>query len=749
MTEDAIRKTLQNLPKDLHQTYARIVRKIYEGPGGQSKIEQVKKVLRWVSCARRPLRLEELEEAIGLDKTDTFLHVERTAANAGRKLIGNCGNLVVYDREADAVTLAHPTIRQFLCSQTDLPPDSYPSSVHFEIQAADSLIGEICIAYLSFSDFETQLTKVVMPPVLERKEAEQLIWSQVPLRSFIRTLTSWSYRDSNQAVVKRQPHATYAFPVPEQPSPTLATKYLILPYIIDYWAIHASNFTEETACWAAFEHVVFERQLQFEYRPCMQYPHTNAKNVLTVYVFVGNAEPRLLQISTYDEKCNIWMPIYSWALEHRIKSLFRLLLSRNDIRTSLLQYHQRYPAIEKLGRKFFDMLLDSPRQVCTQPPSTYFGNSFLNADFIYHVARSEYDTYLLHGINPEHARDTLRWLRDQLHKHSLADPTPHINTIFEGAISIALEKSRSDGFSSFELLCNVHLNDGGELSRVLTVLVEKGYMSTGNLCIVLSSSKEVAMPERLRTAELTAILDKFLSSICFQARLVVGYVPEIPSIHPSYAWLLLERLLESNISCPELVELLLDNKHEVTVTRSFPRKALGVSSTTRDRATTMFSQLLLPISAPNGGQDYEEERRSERILTLFLQHPFMNQFDPKALENRGEHCLLWATQWNMSSVVEALMPSYSAFILDNVNIVELQEILRTAIRTNMACLTHMLEYEWNHTAVTIAILTEQPKIRDLDSLLQERLRSMADDKAISMRKLSKIPEYLKENALDW
>ncbi|ORY10978.1 hypothetical protein BCR34DRAFT_336786 [Clohesyomyces aquaticus] len=167
LTEDAIRNVIRNLPRDLCETYARIIRKLHIGPGGAQKIEVMKKVVRWVVCARRPLRLDELEEAVGLEKSDTYLHAERSATHAGPKLISACGNLIIYSRDDDLVTLAHHTVQKFLCSSTTPEGISYPESVHFDLSTGDHDLGELCVAYPSFTDFETQLTKVPYPVTLD------------------------------------------------------------------------------------------------------------------------------------------------------------------------------------------------------------------------------------------------------------------------------------------------------------------------------------------------------------------------------------------------------------------------------------------------------------------------------------------------------------------------------------------------------------------------------------------------------
>jgi len=55
-----IRRAIRNLPKDLPETYERILRKIEDS--GTSLIAQ--RVFKWAAAAKRPLSVEEMREAI-------------------------------------------------------------------------------------------------------------------------------------------------------------------------------------------------------------------------------------------------------------------------------------------------------------------------------------------------------------------------------------------------------------------------------------------------------------------------------------------------------------------------------------------------------------------------------------------------------------------------------------------------------------------------------------------------------------
>ena len=108
-----IRETLRNLPRDLAETYSRILRKIRESNGTAERLTKVQRIFKWMICAERPLKIDELTEAIAIDTTDTFWDLEKMSVD-GKRMISHCGNLVVFDKDDQTVRLAHYTVQQFL-----------------------------------------------------------------------------------------------------------------------------------------------------------------------------------------------------------------------------------------------------------------------------------------------------------------------------------------------------------------------------------------------------------------------------------------------------------------------------------------------------------------------------------------------------------------------------------------------------------------------------------------------------------
>ena len=176
LTKSVLRTILENLPESLSDTYLRIIRRTSQSIGGQAKLDMMRKIFCWVAVARRPLHIHELEEAVALESSDTYLHTDRLPKDSGAKLVSDCNNLVVLDENDDTVVFAHHTVEQFLFSTQECATEL---SELMDLTSCDSEVGDICLAYLNFPDFETQVAEVPTEIYVEAPLAEEIVWSSV------------------------------------------------------------------------------------------------------------------------------------------------------------------------------------------------------------------------------------------------------------------------------------------------------------------------------------------------------------------------------------------------------------------------------------------------------------------------------------------------------------------------------------------------------------------------------------------
>ncbi|KAE8442960.1 hypothetical protein EG329_002498 [Mollisiaceae sp. DMI_Dod_QoI] len=140
-------QVLDNLPRSLSETYDRLLGRIE----GLHRATMIERMFKWLVCARQPLHVDELREAVAFTLDDVEWDPNKIVTDLNR-LVRACSNLVTVDTETHVVQLAHYTVEQYL-----LGPET--TKYHFTPQEADIMAGEFCIAYLSFSNFETRVAR--------------------------------------------------------------------------------------------------------------------------------------------------------------------------------------------------------------------------------------------------------------------------------------------------------------------------------------------------------------------------------------------------------------------------------------------------------------------------------------------------------------------------------------------------------------------------------------------------------------
>lgn len=146
-TDKAILKALEQMPKDLAGTYARILQRLEHD---SDNIERYQKLLRWLVKSTRSLTLDELAECIGIDLEEEnesmdFDSVETYPEN----LLKRCSSLVTVSDDGQ-VSLAHYTVKEFLTSDTTRNELEafYVGNEEVEVELAQT-----CLTYLCYNDF--------------------------------------------------------------------------------------------------------------------------------------------------------------------------------------------------------------------------------------------------------------------------------------------------------------------------------------------------------------------------------------------------------------------------------------------------------------------------------------------------------------------------------------------------------------------------------------------------------------------
>ena len=102
-----IRKVLESLPEGLDETYRRILIAIDRRP---YDARRARRALVWLVTALRPMRMDELLEAIMIDANYRALD-SRFRLMDGADFLEVCRSLVVHHQETEIISLSHMSVK--------------------------------------------------------------------------------------------------------------------------------------------------------------------------------------------------------------------------------------------------------------------------------------------------------------------------------------------------------------------------------------------------------------------------------------------------------------------------------------------------------------------------------------------------------------------------------------------------------------------------------------------------------------
>jgi len=140
------RKALEALPADLYDSFQGVITRIRECPrAGQAKLGV--RVLMWLHFAYRPLKLEELQHALAVEKSHTEFDMENIPPR--KALLDSCLGMVIVDEETLTIRFVHYTLEEYFrkYTKTEFPNGCYD-------------IAETCLTYLNFGELRPHCTNL-------------------------------------------------------------------------------------------------------------------------------------------------------------------------------------------------------------------------------------------------------------------------------------------------------------------------------------------------------------------------------------------------------------------------------------------------------------------------------------------------------------------------------------------------------------------------------------------------------------
>ena len=163
--DHAIRQALQDLPKDLSETFSRALKLSRRfSPTLQDKI------LSLITVAQRPLSPEEMRLALSIIPGKPIWDGARLPNDIYTGL-SSCGGLVILDEDELTLHLVHHSVKQWLVSDSSKDADV----ITIQVETAHEEMTHKLITYLNYSQFENQVGRQVVPHVKSGRAMNTII----------------------------------------------------------------------------------------------------------------------------------------------------------------------------------------------------------------------------------------------------------------------------------------------------------------------------------------------------------------------------------------------------------------------------------------------------------------------------------------------------------------------------------------------------------------------------------------------
>ena len=144
-----MRRTLEELPESLDETYERILREIKK-----PNRDHAHRLMQCLVVASRPLGVEELAEVLAVDYDDAEgiprLNLSWRWEDEEQALLSSCSSLIgiVWANNSRVVQFSHFSVKEFLTSPRLATSSRDVSRYHVDLEAAHTILAQACIGVL-------------------------------------------------------------------------------------------------------------------------------------------------------------------------------------------------------------------------------------------------------------------------------------------------------------------------------------------------------------------------------------------------------------------------------------------------------------------------------------------------------------------------------------------------------------------------------------------------------------------------
>ena len=251
--DEDIRTAIQNLPKDLVETYIRILERIRT----DQHTTIARQIFQWMAIAKRPMTLSELQEAIAIEPYTPHSKPERIM-NDMYRVISWCEGLVTLDEQNNEIQFTHPSVRELLMkiAKSDTTID-----FGLNIRDAEAEVGTICVTYLNFNDFKTQIVKrnklqdIPMDEILKASISSGL--SKRLAEAFVKMSSRTKTQRTSEQVTMQQ-MSRHNMIAANSGLRNWHAAYPFMSYASHYWLLHTADVQPDDRIWNAWKRLLLE-----------------------------------------------------------------------------------------------------------------------------------------------------------------------------------------------------------------------------------------------------------------------------------------------------------------------------------------------------------------------------------------------------------------------------------------------------------------------------------------------------------
>ena len=345
-TDNTIRQALQDLPKDLPETFSRILQRS-EGLGKPYQ----QRILEFIIAARRPLTTEELREALSVVPGDAVWNSQRLL-NDVFSTLACCGGPLIFDEEERTIRLVHHSDKQFLLSGL-----KDTTHIGFTTDIANRKMAAVIITYLNYNVFNTQLSIMVVSQIMTGSAPSSIIRSTDSsgiVRSLaLRLLKSRTTPDYD--IGKTLAETSKLFRT------RLKDEFHFYSYAKPYFLQHIFYLSEH-------EPVIYDLLLKLCRGNIMDMSATDEDGQTTLLLAVRRRHEAIVKVLLDSGKVDTNLkdnegqaPLW-WALRRRHKAIIKVLLDSGKVDTNLKDNEGQTPlwwAVRNGHEAIVKVLLDS------------------------------------------------------------------------------------------------------------------------------------------------------------------------------------------------------------------------------------------------------------------------------------------------------------------------------------------------------------------------------------------------------